>query len=605
MRRSTSSSSRASPRPGSRTSPGAPGSARARSTSISRPRKRSSRGWCAAPWCRSPTARWSFVASYEGDPRLVITSVLKMLAGRLSEPRLLAIPKLIFREVVSFPELAQMYRREVLDRVIPVIEGLIRNGIDQGYLRPVDPALTIRSIVGPLMLHVAMAEIFGIVPEGGMRFDQLIDNHLTILFDGLSAPPSARQSEARNGARFLELAHRPRRHRRPRLRGGARAELERLCRGRLRLCRRRQRRHHRDDRGRARARSVEAGDLLFALEAGPAAGRAARGRGAGRGGRGQCSTTSPTGSRADEVDVIRASLRQGPGRPRRWRADQSARSDKLLAEGLVPHGQGRPGPGRRSRAPRRRCSSSRRSCGSPNCRPAIRSRWPAEATLGGGRGRCRQGAGRSRRPHRRWRPPPAGSSGSTSTRGEMAAAGTPVVSLLPAGGAQGEVLPRRGRPAGSSRWATRSRSAATAAPAALTATVSFFASDPQFTPPVIYSRDERHAPELPRRGDAGRRQRAAAGPAGDAWRCQMSAESGHRRARASPRVSATSGWSTISTSSVPRGAIYGFLGPNGSGKTTTIRMLCGLLTPDEGEGTCLGFDVRKRGRPDQGTRSAT
>jgi ABC-2 type transport system ATP-binding protein len=45
---------------------------------------------------------------------------------------------------------------------------------------------------------------------------------------------------------------------------------------------------------------------------------------------------------------------------------------------------------------------------------------------------------------------------------------------------------------------------------------------------------------------------------------------------------------------VPRGAIYGFLGPNGSGKTTTIRMLCGLLTPDAGEGTCLGFDVRKQ-----------
>lgn len=43
---------------------------------------------------------------------------------------------------------------------------------------------------------------------------------------------------------------------------------------------------------------------------------------------------------------------------------------------------------------------------------------------------------------------------------------------------------------------------------------------------------------------------------------------------------------------VKRGRIFGFLGPNGSGKTTTIRMLCGLLTPDEGQGSCLGYDIR-------------
>lgn len=137
-----------------------------------------------------------FIKDYEGDPRLVITMIMKLVATRLSEPKMVAVPKLIMHEVTGFPELAEMYRREVLDKVLPVIEGLLRKGIDQGYLRQVDPELTIRSIIGPVLLHLFMAEIFGIAPRDGLAIDRLIENHITILFDGLSAPESAKHWSA-------------------------------------------------------------------------------------------------------------------------------------------------------------------------------------------------------------------------------------------------------------------------------------------------------------------------------------------------------------------------------------------------------------------------
>jgi AcrR family transcriptional regulator len=132
------------------------------------------------------------LSNYSGDPRPVITAALKLVAGRVTDPKFAAVPRLMIREIINFPEFAQMYLREVLDRVIPAVQRLIQNGINEGYLRKVDPELTLRSVIGPLIAHILIAELFGIQPEGGLEIDRLVDNHLSILFDGLSAPQRER-----------------------------------------------------------------------------------------------------------------------------------------------------------------------------------------------------------------------------------------------------------------------------------------------------------------------------------------------------------------------------------------------------------------------------
>ncbi len=129
------------------------------------------------------------VSAYEGDPRALITMMMAMLGSRLNEPHILAIPKLIMREAVAFPEIARMYEERVLRTTMPVLEQLIKKGVVQGYFRQVDPELTIRSIMGPLLAHILLAEVFKIEPQDGLALDRLMENHLSILFDGLCLPP--------------------------------------------------------------------------------------------------------------------------------------------------------------------------------------------------------------------------------------------------------------------------------------------------------------------------------------------------------------------------------------------------------------------------------
>lgn len=133
------------------------------------------------------------LAHVEGDPRGALTMVIGGLIQAMRDPQRVAIPKLILREASQFPQIAEMYKRQVLDRAIPAVTALLQRGMDQGYLRALDAELTVRSIVGPILVHLLLAEVFAIMPKDGLALERFVQNHLSILFDGLSVPTEAGQ----------------------------------------------------------------------------------------------------------------------------------------------------------------------------------------------------------------------------------------------------------------------------------------------------------------------------------------------------------------------------------------------------------------------------
>lgn len=133
------------------------------------------------------------VTASQGDVRASLTGFMTMVAGQLGDPKVFAVPRIIMREAVNAPEIAQLYRDAVLDAAMPTMIGVIRDGIAAGQIRPVDPEMTLRSIMGPIVIHLLLSEVFAITPPEGLSIERLIENHLDILFNGLLAQPESAQ----------------------------------------------------------------------------------------------------------------------------------------------------------------------------------------------------------------------------------------------------------------------------------------------------------------------------------------------------------------------------------------------------------------------------
>ena len=161
----------------------------------------------------------------------------------------------------------------------------------------------------------------------------------------------------------------------------------------------------------------------------------------------------------------------------------------------------------------------------------------------------------------------------------------------------------RSRNSRRSDWARASRSPATVARRGSRGRIFFMASREEYTPPVIFSDQERA--KLVFKIEARLEDEARELPIGLPVAIRaLRPEGGEPGCTPAPGrdiaidveglTKSFGGKKVVDnlTMQVERGRIHGFLGPNGSGKTTTIRMLCGLLTPDSGRGSCLGLDIR-------------
>lgn len=128
------------------------------------------------------------IAQHKGDPRPLIAHLLRATSQVMETRSNRLVPIMILREAPSAPDIAKLYREAILDQALSAITGLLAQGVKGGFIRAIDPELTARSIVGPLIAHLILFETFGIAPKEGLQLDRLVENHLSILFAGLEPP---------------------------------------------------------------------------------------------------------------------------------------------------------------------------------------------------------------------------------------------------------------------------------------------------------------------------------------------------------------------------------------------------------------------------------
>jgi AcrR family transcriptional regulator len=123
--------------------------------------------------------------AHEGPVGTLIPGILEFMASRVEDTPMASIAKVVIAESRAFPEIGRFYLKEVIGRGVPLFEGLIARGVESGEFRPVDPMLTVRSLIGPMLLSIIWKTVFE--PIGAEKLDvrALARHHADLMLHAL------------------------------------------------------------------------------------------------------------------------------------------------------------------------------------------------------------------------------------------------------------------------------------------------------------------------------------------------------------------------------------------------------------------------------------
>ncbi|PHR60604.1 MAG: TetR family transcriptional regulator [Robiginitomaculum sp.] len=116
-----------------------------------------------------------------------LSAIVALAATKLGDPKIAAVPLMIVAEAGKFPNLAQFYRENVLERVMAAFSLLLQNGMDEGIFRSnLNPEHAVRTLMGGMFFQLVWTNVFAREPFNPKQVEKLMQEHLAIFLTGVT-----------------------------------------------------------------------------------------------------------------------------------------------------------------------------------------------------------------------------------------------------------------------------------------------------------------------------------------------------------------------------------------------------------------------------------